>query len=199
MIDEGYIKYECNWQQDPLPLDFDSVELLQYRDHIYQMGLIGYDAANNVGFGNISQRYRNFHFIITGTQTGHLPVLSTADLSYVISWNFEENSLKASGPARPSAESLTHAAIYEARPDINVVIHIHSADLWKKYYDKLPSTAEDIAYGTPALANAVKELVTGLEENSFLTKGHKDGIFVFGKDFRVAYYRLRELISALKN
>lgn len=200
MIDEGYIKFNYRWDQDVLPIDFECFELIHYRDYLYKKGLVGYDYDHDVSFGNISQRYHHDQFIISGTQTGHLPSLSSADLSHVISFNIEKNSLIASGPAKPSSESLTHAAIYTTRQDVNAVIHVHSALLWEHYYNSIKGISEKIAYGTPDLARAVTELVrSGKGPGVFLTKGHKDGIFAYGADLDSAFKPLQALLEGVKS
>ncbi|WP_414621230.1 hypothetical protein [Calothrix sp. CCY 0018] len=41
MIDEGYIKYQCNWLNSE-PVSFDEIaELNQWRLKLYELGLIG--------------------------------------------------------------------------------------------------------------------------------------------------------------
>ena len=47
------------------------------------------------------------------------------------------------GPIQASSASLTHAAIYQANPDINAVIHVHDRDLWENLLDRVPTTARN--------------------------------------------------------
>ena len=72
MIDEGYIKYQCHWQNIPAIASEEIIELNNWRDRLYQLNLIGeYD--NGIGFGNLSKRLPNSReLIISGTQTEEL-------------------------------------------------------------------------------------------------------------------------------
>jgi hypothetical protein len=58
MMDEGYIKFKCNLIKDkPLPMAALS-EINQWRNKLYQVGLIG-AYADGIGYGNISIRSDN--------------------------------------------------------------------------------------------------------------------------------------------
>ncbi|MBC7863779.1 MAG: class II aldolase/adducin family protein [Bacteroidia bacterium] len=187
MFDEGYIKFNCDWKRSELPADFNSEDLLANRQFVFDKGLIGFDERENVGFGNISERYKEKQFIISGTQTGHIKILSNQDLSHITRFEIEKNSVTACGPAKPSSESLTHASIYKSFRNINAVIHIHSQKFWNYYFDKLPTSAPSIPYGTPEMALAVKTLIHPLvNEGIFIMGGHKDGVISFGHTFKDA-------------
>ncbi len=183
MIDEGYIKYQCNWIKSE-PLSFHEIaELNKWRNQCYQLGLIGeYD--NGIGFGNISIRHSQpQHFIVSGTQTGNLPTLNEQHYTRVTSFDLEKNFLTCDGPIKASSESLTHAAIYQASSKVNAIIHIHHLELWQKLMHKVPTTAKDIAYGTPEMAKEILRLFP--EDNLIETKilvmsGHEEGIISFG-------------------
>jgi L-ribulose-5-phosphate 4-epimerase len=183
MPDEGYIKFNCHWKRSGLPAGFNPAELLQTRDKVFEMGLIGFDEKERVGFGNISQRYKKNQFVISGTQTGHLKNLSVENLSVVENFSLEENSISCSGPAKASSESLTHAAIYSTLPYVAWVIHVHSAQMWDYFLDKGPATAPEVAYGTPEMAAAVIRLINMeqlAKERFFVMAGHRDGLISFG-------------------
>jgi hypothetical protein len=77
---------------------------------------------------------------------------------------------------------LTHAAVYRANPEINAVFHVHSPDIWQQVH---PSTSSDIAYGTPAMAKAVAELVAS-SSGLFTMGGHEDGVVSYGTDCQAA-------------
>ncbi|MGZ3851376.1 MAG: hypothetical protein ACXVBX_01215, partial [Flavisolibacter sp.] len=67
----------------------------------------------------------------------------------------------------------------------NAVIHIHSLDLWKRLMDQVPTSRENISYGTTEMANEIKRLFDETElskEKIMVMKGHREGIISFGKD-----------------
>ncbi len=183
MIDEGYIKYQCNWIVSP-PLETNLLsEINFWRSQMYQLGLIGeYD--NGIGFGNISIRdCAPEYFIISGTQTGNLETLNGEHYTKVINFNFTENSLTCQGPIKASSESLTHAAIYTANPQVNAVIHVHHLQLWQQLLDRVPTTARNCAYGTPEMAEEIMRLSAKEElqtEKIIVMSGHEEGIITFG-------------------
>jgi L-ribulose-5-phosphate 4-epimerase len=189
MMDEGVIKFNCNWQPGKLPAGINCTELLQTRNELFRLGLIGYDEAEKVGFGNISSRVKGDQFIISGTQTGHIAMLSENELSLVSETIIATNTVYCSGPAKASSESMTHAAIYQLIPAANAVIHIHHNGMWKKLKHQLPTTKADIGYGTQAMANEIERL---LKEKNLLTQrllvmaGHQDGIISFGETMEAA-------------
>ncbi len=189
MMDEGVIKFNCHWQPGMLPAGIDVTALLQTRNELFRLGLIGFDKTEKVGFGNISTRVDDNQFIISGTQTGHVAQLSENELSLVTGTAITANTVFCSGPAKASSESMTHAAIYQLIPAANAVIHIHHNGLWKKLKHHLPTTKADIGYGTQDMANEIERL---LKENDLLTHkllvmaGHQDGIISFGDTMEAA-------------
>ena len=79
MTDEGSIKFLCEWiKASPLPLKAIE-EINAWRQQPYRVGLIGFDQTLQVGYGNISiHAHRPRQFIISGTQTGKIPSLTSA-------------------------------------------------------------------------------------------------------------------------
>ncbi|MCK9412340.1 MAG: class II aldolase/adducin family protein [Prolixibacteraceae bacterium] len=182
-MDEGYIKFSCNWiEAGPLPID-QLFEINRWRDNLYKLGYIGvYD--NGVGFGNISIRFKALTFIITGSATGGLKILNENHYVMVNEYNLRKNSIKCTGPIIASSESLSHAVIYECSNETNAVIHIHNFDIWEKLIHKVPTTRKEISYGTPGMATEIKRLFkqTNVGTDKIIAMaGHKEGIIVFGK------------------
>lgn len=124
MIDEGYTKYECAWQQaSSLPVE-TIAELNAWRNRLYDEGLIGYYPEHGVGFGNVSIREGSAsEFIISGTQTGHIPRTDEHHYARVTRCEIEANRVHCEGPVQASSEALTHAAIYALDPTIRAVVH----------------------------------------------------------------------------
>jgi L-ribulose-5-phosphate 4-epimerase len=180
---DGYIKYQCNWVKSQPPDAFLIEELNNWRAKCHTLGLIGV-YPNGIGYGNISIRLNDRHFLITGSATGHLSELSANHYTTVTDYHFGENRLTCEGPIQASSESLTHAAIYEADKAVNAVIHIHSKNMWNVLMNKIPTTSPKVEYGTPQMAMEILRL---FQETDLMTKkilvmgGHEEGILSFGK------------------
>ncbi len=182
-MDEGYIKFNCRWiEAGPVP-GHKVDELNIWRDKLYEMGLIGvYD--NGIGYGNISIRAAGHTFIITGSATGALSRLNENHYVLVNDYDLLGNSLTCTGPVRASSESLSHAAIYECSAQANAVIHIHSQAMWDSLINKIPTTSEEVPFGTPEMADEIRRLFrdTGVAETKILVMGgHREGIISFGE------------------
>jgi L-ribulose-5-phosphate 4-epimerase len=113
-------------------------------------------------------------------------------------YDFGNNEIHCTGMIRASAESLTHAAVYDARPESMAVIHIHNLELWEKYRGIMPTSSYTAEYGTPEIALAVRNLclndkITGNEV--IIMGGHKEGIIAFGNDLDVAGNKVLEMLT----
>lgn len=187
-MDEGYIKFNCNWiPSNNIPRDKVAV-LNVWREIMYKKGLIGV-YPDGVGFGNISMRCNEKSFLISGTATGGLPTLSESHYSLVTNYNLSANSVTCAGPLKASSESLTHALIYECSGAANAVIHVHNLELWNRLLHDVPTSSENIAYGTPEMANEIKRLFeqTALSREKIIVMGgHREGLISFGKDLEEA-------------
>src|SRR3989344_6872700 len=182
-MDEGYIKFNCEWIKDK-PIRINKlVEINKWRDKLYKLGLIGaYD--NGIGFGNISIRFKKNTFIITGSATGNLHVMNENHYVLVNKYDLLKNSLNCKGPIKASSESFSHAVIYECSSDTNAVIHIHNLGMWENLIGKVHTTKNDVPYGTPEMANEIKRLLKEFnvnDEKLIVMGGHKEGILSFGK------------------
>ena len=190
-LDEGYIKYQCEWElAPPLPYELLS-ELNRWRSHMYDLRLIGYYPHLGVGYGNISYRCpgQYGHFIISGTQTGHIGRLTDMQYTAISGYDIDANSLHCKGPVKASSESLTHAAVYELSTRYQAVIHIHHFDMWKALLGKIPTTAEEVPYGTPEMAGEVARLYRESDlavKRIFAMAGHEEGIIAFGESLEAA-------------
>lgn len=187
-MDEGYIKFNCYWiPSNNIPPDKVAV-LNVWREIMYKKGLIGV-YPDGVGFGNISMRCNEKSFLISGTATGGLPTLSESHYSLVTNYNLSANSVTCAGPLKASSESLTHALIYECSGAANAVIHVHNLELWNRLLHDVPTSSENIAYGTPEMANEIKRLFeqTALSREKIIVMGgHREGLISFGKDLEEA-------------
>jgi L-ribulose-5-phosphate 4-epimerase len=198
-MNEGYIKFNCLLRGGDSGLsDENYIILNKWRNKLYQLKLIGC-YPGNIGFGNISIRSGE-GFIITGSATGCKVVLTKDDYVKVDLYDFHNNEIHCTGRIRASAESLTHAAVYEANPAIMAVIHIHSLDLWVKYKGLMPTTPETAEYGTPEIALAVKSLCLSrvtVKEEVIIMGGHREGIIAFGNDLDAAGNKVLEIFTRM--
>ncbi len=188
MNETGYIKFNCNWINEK-PLDNKLIENLNvWRNKLFDLGFIGLN-NDGIGYGNISVRFLENQFIITGSATGKFLKLTNEHYTKVLDYNLGKNSLTAIGPIIASSESLTHAVIYEYDQSANAVIHIHNMDLWKKLLNKVPTTNKNVEYGTPDMANEILRLFKEtdlLEKKILVMEGHEEGIVTFGKNLEEA-------------
>ena len=169
---------------------FDQLpELNACRRKLRDLQLIGVD-SNGIGFGNLSVRNRGTgNFYITGSATGGLADLTLTDFVRVVAYDFQKNWLQYEGSAIPSSESLTHAAIYESDPSTSAVIHCHDSVLWRTLLERIPTTSDAIAYGTPEMAYEIIRLFRTSDVRSrqiFVMAGHESGVVVFGKNLEEA-------------
>jgi ribulose-5-phosphate 4-epimerase/fuculose-1-phosphate aldolase len=80
---------------------------------------------------------------------------------------------------------MTHASVYECDPEIRAVFHIHNLMMWERLKGKMPTTAENVEFGTPEMAYEIKRLFTDSEtyvkeRKIIVMGGHKEGIISFG-------------------
>ena len=187
-MDEGYIKFNCKRiPSDDIPLD-KVADLNVLRKIMHEKGLIGM-YPDGIGFGNISIRCNENTFLISGTATGGITDLDNSHYALVTDYDLKANSLICKGLINASSESLTHALIYESSPLTNAVIHIHNLDLWKKLMHKVPTSNEQVPYGTTEMAQEIKRLFeeTSLSSEKIMVMGgHKEGIISFGKNLEEA-------------
>jgi ribulose-5-phosphate 4-epimerase/fuculose-1-phosphate aldolase len=199
---EGYIKFNCIWKnQEILISEKLFLTLEKERSKLYELGLIGM-YPEGIGFGNISVRTGvGASFIITGSTTGQFPKLNPSQYALVTDYSFKTNTVLCSGLTRASAESLSHAAVYEAIPEVGAVVHVHSMCLWNKLMNNFPTTSSEIEYGTPEMAIAVQLLVSGMKKNDkkiIAMGGHKEGILAFGSNLNEATSQIINIYNQYK-
>lgn len=198
--DEGVIKYTSHWTRGPAP-DAARTRLLEtWRRPLFDAGLIGWDAEHGVGYGNISVRADGLgRFVISGSQTGALATTRPEHYALVTDYDIRSNRVTCIGPVQASSESLTHAAIYELDPAIGGIVHVHDHRLWSAWRYRLPTTAADVAYGTPDMAREIARLFRdgGLSAAGIaVMAGHEDGLISFGESLAEAATRMLELAEA---
>jgi L-ribulose-5-phosphate 4-epimerase len=209
-MNEGVIKFNCPTEGWIKIGPFSKLQiqgLNNWRKKMFDLKLIG-AYADGIGYGNISQRLAGSEFIISGTQTGQLPVLDGSFYTIVAGYSLSQNCIttyKGLTSIKPSAECMTHGAIYEKDPQITGIIHVHNLKMWETFIDKLPTTSKNVEYGTPAMALEMQRLLKKQRTKDFgiiVMGGHKEGLVSFGKtldeagEIMLKYYSQANNLSA---
>jgi ribulose-5-phosphate 4-epimerase/fuculose-1-phosphate aldolase len=182
--DEGYIKFSFAHEVAPPPAHPRLHDLMRIRDDLHEWELIGV-LPDGIGYGNVSARIAGTNrFIVTGSGTGLKFPIEAAHFCEVVSIDVAKNAVVCRGPLPASSESMSHGAIYAARPDTNAVIHVHDPLMFRLLLrEGAPQTPADAAFGTPAMARAIGRLAAALSSVAVLVMaGHEDGIFSYGPD-----------------
>jgi L-fuculose-phosphate aldolase len=145
------------------PVDQRLGELEQWCRTLARRGLVGQTV------GNLSFR----------TATGFIISRTAADLATITADEFVEvveadvpgRKLTVIGAYEPSSESLMHATIYQARPEVMAVFHGHSQKLLAAAQQlRIPVTEHEQAYGTPELSAEILKILAW--HNLFIMRGH---------------------------
>ncbi len=197
---EGYIKFNCNWEQKEIQIQDEIFGQLEAaRTRLYKLRLIGM-YPDGIGFGNISVKSaESSSFIITGSATGQFAKLEPKHFALVTGYNFALNAISCTGQTKASAESLSHAAVYETLPEVRAVVHIHCLSLWEKLLNVLPTTSAEVEYGTPEMAEAIRELISEMkyDEKVIVMGGHREGILAFGQNLEEATSEIIKIYNRL--
>jgi len=196
---EGVVKYTVRHVTTRLALPPEMPELFSWRRRMRELQLIGED-AQGLGYGNISIRlYASPRFLITGSQSSGLIAVDQRHFAEVSVIDLDRNSLRSKGESPPSSEALTHAALYQVRSSIRGVVHVHSHAIWTAWKDRLPTTKDDVAYGTTEMAY---EMIRLHKRNALadlgviVMGGHQDGVIAFGRSLADAAGEILKLMPA---
>jgi ribulose-5-phosphate 4-epimerase/fuculose-1-phosphate aldolase len=186
-LEDGVIKFNCQWTKKPLEVELPEA-LLECRDEIHRLGLIGIYEDIQIGYGNISLKVPE-GMLISGTQTGHIQSIQSSDFALVTTYDMKQNEVTCKGLVKASAESLTHLAFYEADESIKAIIHIHNQLMWETLIDRLPTSDRNVSYGTADMADEIKRLFrqTSIAEDRMMVMGgHEEGLIAFGSNLQEA-------------
>lgn len=191
MMDEGYIKFKTVWEDKQSLTERLISPLNKYRSILYDYHFIG-AYPDGIGFGNLSQRTIDNQFIISGSKTGNFKNLGAEHYALVHDFDIDQNTVYCKGGTTASSESMTHAIIYQTLPEVQAVFHIHNLELWEKSLFKIPTTAENITYGTPEMAYAIKEILLEHPQACVVAMaGHEEGLMIYGNTLETALSHLQ--------
>jgi L-fuculose-phosphate aldolase len=112
------------------------------------------------------------------------------------------------GKGRPSSEILMHLAVYEARPEVEAIVHAHPPMLTAFTLARMPFVAEALPevwltigpvatapYATPSTAEVAASIAPFLGDHQALLL-ERHGSLTLGKNLTEAYLRLEKLEHA---
>ena len=197
---EGVVQF--GYALEPGPGQPLHPDLLAWRELLMRQELIGQDPTRYDGysFGNLSARLAptnlgakaistdtNGLFIVSASQAAHRDHDDPATWTTIDHINLERFWVEGRGELPPSSETMTHAMIYAAEPNAQFVFHAHSPEIWNNADALLlPSTPANVPYGSPAMSQAVIDLLAANMSRPlvFTTRGHTDGVFALGPTAR---------------
>jgi ribulose-5-phosphate 4-epimerase/fuculose-1-phosphate aldolase len=134
------------------PSDPRIAELTRWCHRLAQLGVAG-DTIGNLSF-------RTARGFIINRTAADLGTIAPGEFVEVLHAELPTRQLTVAGACEPSSESLMHAAIYAARPDVNAIFHGHSQRLLDLASTlQLPVTEREQPYGTPELAAEVLKIL----------------------------------------
>jgi len=187
---DGYIKFFSHLTTEKIEMPHALLQKLNYwREELWLKCLIG-AYPDGIGYGNISVRAAvQDQFYITGSATGGIPELDMIHYALVEHCDLLKNAIWCRGVINASSESMTHAAIYAANPDIKAVVHVHSRPLWEKMLNHYPTTPPEFTYGTPEIAIETGRICSALNHEAtriIIMGGHEEGIIAIGSSVEEA-------------
>ncbi|MFC1887921.1 class II aldolase/adducin family protein [Candidatus Cloacimonadota bacterium] len=131
-------------------------------------------------YGNLSFRIESNKtpFFITASNTALNSELNSDNFIQVMDCDLGNNVVYISGAGEPSSETMLHYAIYQARSDINCIMHGHCEMILQVSEQiQLPKTYKPASYGTTDLVREVTNIVNEadfliMRDHGFLSMGN---------------------------
>ncbi|MDP3879697.1 MAG: class II aldolase/adducin family protein [Dehalococcoidales bacterium] len=175
MEEDAAVRFEVNLLRESLPDDAGISRLIRWGRRFDELGLAPATT------GNLSFR-TDGGFVISGTGVS-LGAIAREDLVEVLKAEVRGDRIlvTARGRVSPSRESLLHLRIYDLRPDVRAVFHVHDTlvvDLAVAM--GLPTTRKERPGGSQELAKEVNEFLRQHEWlNYFVLRNH--GVVALGE------------------
>ncbi len=197
---EKYQGVKFRNQQVKSSFSYDD-RLSQLNRWAYLFSQIGLAPVHSEGaYGNHSYRTGKTSFIISKSAMIPSETLQPDDFCHVTDFEASTSTFLTEGTALPSSECFLHNELYQALPEINVILHghcsllnIHAETL------KIPVTKIYCDYGTPELADSALAVV-GPSTRFFILRDHGfvalAGDIDFGGNLTLDYYS--KLIQVLR-
>jgi L-ribulose-5-phosphate 4-epimerase len=196
---EGVVKYTVKHETARITFPAEMTEFMAWRRRLRTLELIGED-AHGLGYGNLSVRlFATPSFLITSSQSSGLAEVDQQHFARVTVVDLDKNFLRSVGERPPSSEALTHAALYQVNGAIRAVVHVHSRPIWEAYRNQLPTSRDDVLYGTPEMGYEMirlhKRAALG-RLGVIVMGGHQDGVVAFGPSLAEAAGEILKLLPA---
>ena len=194
---EGVVKYTVKHETARITFPAEMHEFFTWRQRLRSLQLIGED-SQGVGYGNMSVRlFATPTFLITSSQSSGLIDVDQQHFARVTVVDLDKNFLRSVGERPPSSEALTHAALYQTNGAIRAVVHVHSREIWTAWRNELPTSRDEVLYGTPEMAYEMirlhKRSALG-RLGSIVMGGHQDGVIAFGPSLADAAGEILKLL-----
>lgn len=179
-------------------------ELLAWREVLMRQDLLGRDPLRYGGqaYGNLSTRLAATQqgsratstapdglFIISAGQAEHRDHHDPATWTTIDTVNLGRFWAEARGTLPPSRHTMTHATIYSAEPNAQFVFHVSCPEIWRNADALLlPGTPTNVPAGSPAMIQAIIDLLAANMSRPlvFVTHSDPDSVFALGPTARDA-------------
>jgi L-ribulose-5-phosphate 4-epimerase len=193
---EGVVKYTVRHETARIAFPAEMPDFMAWRQKLRALNLIGAD-AEGLGYGNLSIRlFATPSFLITSSQSSGLDEVDQQHFARVTVVDLDKNFLRSVGERPPSSEALTHAALYQVNGAIRAVVHVHSREIWTAFRHRLPTSRDEVLYGTPEMGYEMirlhKRAALG-RHGVIVMGGHQDGVIAFGGSLAEAAGEILEL------
>ena len=179
------VKFETRFASAESPVSALAAPLVAWCRRFAESGLASSDEDAS---GNLSVRLGQ-GFLVTPT---HVPLSAVSEGQLVHVLGVQEAVVQVVGCLEPSSETLLHAALYRARPDVEAVFHGHAEALvGRGAAAGFAATPHEVPYGTPALARLAAEAAVNAEV--VILAGH--GFVALGTSMDEAGARAEEALA----
>lgn len=145
------------------PFDPRVAELAEWCHTLARWGVVGHT------IGNLSFRTANGYMI--SRTAANLDTIEAEEFVEVVEADVPGRKLTVIGAYEPSSESLMHATIYQARPEVIAVFHGHNEKLLAAAEElHIPVTEQEKPYGTPELSAEILKILAW--HNLFIMRDH---------------------------